>query len=420
MELIETRPEVSVAEAEYQRLLGFPPNYQMDGRPRELAEQARQWYAQHGRPWIYARQTGELNLSGPTLRINGAEFSSQRLRQQLAEAGAHQGVLVAVSAGPECEAEARRLWQEGKPDEYFFMEIFGSAVVEHLVTVAGARLCGWAEPLGMAVLPHYSPGYTGWDVSDQTRLFALLREGMSKALPGDIEAHDTGMLRPKKSLLAFFGVTAQPGRLQSVRDLVPCNNCAFNPCQYRRAPFTAALPSLEDVRRLQPVVRPEASRPALDYNAKYSVNTRALRKWSKERLQLEFLPDSSIEARFRYEGTTCTNLGHPLVFDYFVKLASASQNYRVEQARCAPARGDEGHTKMCAWINNPAGLAARIAAEQPLLGRPLNDLLAWERRFSPSGCYCDADGRTHKWGLALEVMHFALVEHEKSLKLSPT
>ena len=39
-EWIETHPEVEVQAAEYQRLLGYPPGYVMDGRARELADWA--------------------------------------------------------------------------------------------------------------------------------------------------------------------------------------------------------------------------------------------------------------------------------------------------------------------------------------------------------------------------------------------
>ncbi len=63
---------------------------------------------------------------------------------------------------------------EEKPDEYFFLEIYASAVVEHLITTTGARLCAWAERQGMAVLPHYSPGYSEWDIAEQGKLLALM------------------------------------------------------------------------------------------------------------------------------------------------------------------------------------------------------------------------------------------------------
>ena len=79
------------------------------------------------------------------------------------------------------------------PDEYFFMEIFGSAMVEHLNTMLGARLCAWAEGHKMAVLPHYSPGYPEWDISQQGALMELLRRTRGSAnggngkLPGQVE-----------------------------------------------------------------------------------------------------------------------------------------------------------------------------------------------------------------------------------------
>ena len=50
-----------------------------------------------------------------------------------------------------------------------------------------------------------------------------------------------------------------------------------------------------------------------------------------------------------------------------------------------------------------------IAGEKPLLGRPLDEVLSWSRTPAPSGCHCTADSRAHKWGLALEAIHYALV-----------
>ena len=60
----------------------------------------------------------------------------------------------------------------------------------------------------MAVLPHYSPGYQEWDVAEQPRLLTLLKETRSEQFPAPIEVFETGMLRPKKTLLAVFGLIA--------------------------------------------------------------------------------------------------------------------------------------------------------------------------------------------------------------------
>jgi hypothetical protein len=420
LELIDIRPDLSVQESEYQRLLGYPGGHVLEGRSRELADWAKQWYVEHGRPWIYARRIDGLELNGGRheLRIQRTGFMSKPLHDQLTTAQAHEAMLVAVSAGSECETKARELWQQGKPDEYFFLEIYGSAVVEHLIAVASGRICGWAEQNDLAVLPHYSPGYSGWDISDQIKLWELIRQNRRQDLPGELEVLDTGMLNPKKSLLALFGVTRHLDKVRNLSRLVPCENCLLANCQYRRAPYQHSLPQLEDVRRLR-AQAPESSvdtnghGSTLDHGARYSINVRALQKWSQERLQLKFLPDDSVEAQFRYEGTTCSNLGQPLEFIYRIKLGSAEDRYRIVDAHCAPAPDDTGHASQCEYLNNSEALMRSIAGEKPLLGKPLNDVFAWSRPYNPSGCFCDADRRAHKWGLVLEVIHYALVEHQK-------
>ena len=187
-------------------------------------------------------------------------------------------ILVAVGAGPEAEEEARRRWEDEKPDEYFFLEIFGSAVVEHLTTAAGARLCDWAEQHDMAVLPHYSPGYPEWDVAEQPRLLELMKRTRKQPFPSRVEVFDSGMLRPKKTLLAVFGLTHHTERLRRLTDLVPCESCSFGPCQYRRAPTSALRDHSANSFPLPFAV--------LDQDAEYSVNRRALKRWAEERLSM--------------------------------------------------------------------------------------------------------------------------------------
>jgi len=415
-ELIDIRPEVKVQEAEYKRLLGLPAHYELEGRTRELADAAAQWYAEHGRPWIYARQTNDIELTNDRLKLSGSEFSSLQLHDQFASANANTAVIVAVGAGKECEERARELWQDGKPDEYFFLEMFGSSVVENLIAIANGRICGWADANGMVALPHYSPGYSGWDVSDQVKLWGLFRPQNGQSLPGELHVMDTGMLRPKKSLLAVIGITADAERARRFAKLIPCEDCSLAACQYRRTAYKRSRPPIEDVRRLQASPSSHGNRTALSalvHDAKYSVNSRALRKWSQERLALKTLPDGSVEAQFRYDGTTCSNMGQPLEFHYRIKLSPAADGYRITEADCTPGPDDTGHTQQCEYLNDAIGLMGSIANEKPLLGQPLNDVLSWERAANPSGCYCDIERRMHKWGIVFEVIHHALVQNEK-------
>lgn len=389
---------IEVQPAEYYRLLGYPRDFVPAGRACELVEATREWYRSHGRPWTHTREVEHLAIGDGKVQIEGVEFASRRLQQTLREAEAHSAVLVAASAGPEAEEEAQRLWRDEKPDEYFFLEVFASAVVEQLVTEAGARLCAEAEARGMAVLPHYSPGYSEWDISEQVRLLPLFGD-----LPGPLETMESGALRPKKSQLGVFGITRDARHLGRLSGMLPCENCSFGPCQFRRAPY----------RRLRPGL-PDVPAPAAPQAPRYTVNAKALKRWSAERLRLERAPDGAIHARFRYDGTTCSNLGRPLAFDYTVKLGPRESGYPLLEGRCAPAAGDTGYTHMCQFIADAGPLMDAIRREAPLAGQPLGSVLSWPRPASPAGCYCDPSSREHKWGLVLETIHYALHEEDSA------
>jgi hypothetical protein len=398
MEHCEFSPAFEVQDAEYLRLLGYPRGHEPGDRVRELMAWARHWYAAHGRPWIYQREV-TLALGAEAVRLDGRELGAARLREHLQQHGATGAALLAASAGPECEEHARELWNAGKPDEYFFLEIYGSAVVEDLVARTSGRLCASAGDRGLAAVPHYSPGYAGWDVADQNRLFNLISEGLGQLLPGPLEVLASGMLRPKKSLLAVFGL-APVERVAQAALATPCAGCSFSPCAYRREPYRHQAGPVFDRTRGQPETGATLARP------RYSVNARALRKWAAERVSLSPQADGSIEAVFRFDGTTCSH--RPLAFDYRVRLSGADEGHVILDSACTPAAGDEGHRFTCSYLAEAGDHLREIAGERPLVGRPLDEVFAWTREPVSTGCHCSPAGRTHKWGLAYEAIHYAL------------
>jgi hypothetical protein len=157
----------------------------------------------------------------------------------------------------------------------------------------------------------------------------------------------------------------------------------------------------------------DVTAPLQPESANYSVNTKALRRWADERLVLTRREDGTIEARFRYDGTTCTNLGRPLAYDYLVVLGPREEGYRIREQHCGPAPGDTGHTYMCRYMNNAEHLMVAIDREKPLLGQPLDEVLTWQRPADMAGCYCEPASRKHKWGLVLETIRYALVEMDR-------
>ena len=153
----------------------------------------------------------------------------------------------------------------------------------------------------------------------------------------------------------------------------------------------------------------------LDADAGYRANRKALQKWAQERLTLRTLDDGSVDALFRFEGSTCSNMGRTLRFDYRVKIGPRRQGYPILEQHCGPTPGDEGYTHMCRYMNNAEHLMVAIDQEKPLLGRPLNGILTWERAATGASCYCEGVNRKHMWGLVLETIHFAMAQREAEL-----
>jgi hypothetical protein len=159
--------------------------------------------------------------------------------------------------------------------------------------------------------------------------------------------------------------------------------------------------------------------PGVAQSAVYSVNPKALKRWAAERVELKPCANGGVHARFRFDGTTCSNLGRSLTFYYDVALGPAEEGYPIREQHCTPAPGDTGHMAMCKYITDGPPLLADVEREKPLAGRPLADVFSWKRAICSTGCYCEPASREHKWGLVLETIHYALAQSGAGLPARP-
>jgi hypothetical protein len=365
----------------YRRHLGLPESVTLDERFTELADQARDWYLEHGSPWNDACPIRIQSIAKDTVFLEeGLALRSALLAEGLARADARAIVVFAATAGAAVDRRIDELWKMERPDEAMFLNAYAIAVVERLRLQARDHLRQIYGTLGMAVLPHYSPGYEGWDLVDQAQLFQVVfgRTTHSK-LPLRVLA--SGGLWPAKSTIAAYGVTERS-------DMDAC---------------------LDGYWMRRPIV----SASNVQTPSEYAFPAKALTLWRSKRLQLAVQPNQEIRARFRFEGSTCSNLGVPITIDYHIYLErNGGDGYRVTHSSCKPADGDVGVRSTCAYLDNPALHMAEMDSYQPLIGMRLDDALAWNPPISQSGCLCSQAAQNHKWRIVLQTIHFALVNHE--------
>jgi len=222
-----------VTPEEYARLLMVPRRKLLEDALADRARAATEWYAAHGRPWIGARRVeiARLDAAGVTL-ATGQSFAARALAERLQAADSHAVVAVAVTAGAEAEAEYRRHWTEGRPDEGFFVERFAVGVTEQLVRYASAWTCRTAEAQGETALFHASPGCGSWPLEEQGKLMGVLA-GDSAPAVGPVTMMPSGALTPAHSVLALVGLTR---RQVAPTPADACRDCDLAPCAFRRAP----------------------------------------------------------------------------------------------------------------------------------------------------------------------------------------
>ena len=145
----------------------------------------------------------------------------------------------------------------------------------------------------------------------------------------------------------------------------------------------------------------------------YSLPKKALMKWVRENVTLQFFEDETVDAKFRFVGSTCGNMGHVLDFDFSVTLSPAGAGRKIVASSCQPAKADRGAGQMCAHHADGATFLAKVAAHNPGLGKSLEECLHWEPEMLPAGCLCSAQSRNHKWRNAFQTIHYALSLQEE-------
>ncbi len=112
--------------------------------------------------------------------------------------GITQICMFVVTAGKEYEAYLHRLRTEGDIVKEFVADAIGSVIAEACVTRVTKELDEYRD------LKHslpYSPGYCGWHISEQEKLFSFFPEK-----PCGITLSESFLMSPVKSVSGFIGL----------------------------------------------------------------------------------------------------------------------------------------------------------------------------------------------------------------------
>jgi hypothetical protein len=162
-------------------------------------------------------------------------------RLHIPQIGRLWGRIDAVGAGictvgEAIEARVRALFDAREFPLAVMLDSVGSAAAESLAEYANDLVCQAGIVEGLKVTNRTSPGYAGWDVAEQDRLFRLC-----PGRPIGVSLNEACFMTPGKSISWLVGV-GPDARVDHY--FTQCRRCWMRDCAYRRAPaaVTVAAP----------------------------------------------------------------------------------------------------------------------------------------------------------------------------------
>lgn len=134
------------------------------------------------------------------LVIYGTRFHTGRLIAGLVNTADRFAVVVAT-AGAALDDWVRSLSEQGDPLAAFIVDGLGTVVAEQAAEWLEEKVSDWAASRGLNVTRMYGPGYCGWDVYEQHRLFSLLPPGFC-----GITLSKSALMSPVKSISGVIGL----------------------------------------------------------------------------------------------------------------------------------------------------------------------------------------------------------------------
>ena len=138
---------------------------------------------------------------------------------------------------------------------------------------------------------------------------------------------------------------------------------------------------------------------------KYDFSNRALQKWESSRLTVHG-NESELDISFDIKGSTCSNMGWPIIFSIKLNLIPLANDYKIQKATIQFTE-DQGYKKMCYFeaTDNTLTTLEKAPFEE---GETINKIIEKLRKQQPSGCLCTKKGRNYFWNIALQTTHYHL------------
>ena len=220
--------ELEVSTDIIEKFMGYEPGKSPEPIPQMIKEvlEVAQDYCDIKGGYVIQKDI-DINREEKMLRINGAQFDTKKIvTNQLRKM--ENVALFVCTAGPEIGEYSKELMHEGDFIKGYIADVVGSEIVESAMDKIQDDLERKMEARELHITDRYSPGYCGWSVGEQHKLFSFFPENFC-----GITLTPSSLMQPIKSVSGVIGIGPDVRRKGYV-----CNMCDMVNCIYREKRYT--------------------------------------------------------------------------------------------------------------------------------------------------------------------------------------
>jgi hypothetical protein len=164
----------------------------------------------------FNRETTSVEINNMIFHIKKIVFSQLKKSEAIA--------IFLCTAGDEIGRKSRQAMQERDLLRGYIYDVIGSEIVEAAADMMQGELEKSVALSSRKLTNRYSPGYCGWDVAEQNKLFSLIPDNYC-----GIRLTPSSLMDPVKSISGFIGIGEH---VKS--NPYTCKMCEIKDCTYRR------------------------------------------------------------------------------------------------------------------------------------------------------------------------------------------
>jgi len=182
---------------------------------KEISNIKAQYAIFHG--VLFDNDTKSVEINNSSFHIKKIVFGQIKKSDSVA--------IFLCTAGEEIGIRSRKAMQERDLLKGYIYDVTGSEIVEAAADLMQAELEKSMLGSGKKITNRYSPGYCGWDVAEQHKLFQLIPDNFCR-----IRLTESALMDPVKSVSGIIGIGKD---VKS--NPYTCRLCDLKDCIYRRA-----------------------------------------------------------------------------------------------------------------------------------------------------------------------------------------